>query len=291
MNRFYFPLFAAIFLLFPGLLTAQDTIQLNGVIYDAVTKKPVPYANVGIFEHGIGTVSNDSGQFFIQIPNVKQYDSLTFSRIGYHAQKRSLAVLLKEKKNEVWLSPKTFRLKEVKIASKKLNARIKGNKTKARSIMLGLNSRNLGHEIGTLIRLPDKPVYIEDFNFHIISNRPDSVKFRLNIYHYDKEIGKNLLKKNIYFTVPGKVLGDYQVDLRKYNIEVQGNIFVSVEVLVNYISQGPDPSKKFDQYHYDRLDISGTLTGSKSFNRKISLGKWEKTPYHFSPGFWMTVAY
>lgn len=289
MKKIFFSPGIVMLFLFPGTLLAQHALKLQGVVYDSLTHKPAKYVNIGILEKGIGTVSSDSGKFEFTIPSDKLHDSLTFSRIGYRTKKLPIAQI--QKKEAFFLVRKAIPLHEVEIASKKLKVKEKGNVTHSKSIVLGLsNVLSLGKEVGTLIRLPDKPVYIEDFNFHIVTNNPDSVKFRLNIYSYDKMIGNNLLKRNIYFTVPGKKVGNFKVNLESYHIEVRGNIFVSVEMLKDYVSKGPDPNKKFDKYFYDRLNVSGTITGSKSFYRKVSLGEWEKTGL-FSPGFWLTVAY
>ncbi len=269
---------------------AQENIQLMGTVLDSKTERPVEYVNVGIFEKNIGTVSNDSGIFILNIPTDKIKDAITFSRIGYYNREIKISEILKNNPVKVYLKPRTIQLDEVKILSKKLKVKTKGNKSTSRKIVLGIGSSSLGKETGTLIKLPDKEVLIKDLNFHIVTNRPDSAKFRFNIYSYEHGIKNNLLKKNIYFTVHKNDMGDYKVDLSKYNIVVHGDVFVSVEVVALY-SKGPDPNIKNDKYFYDRINISGTLTGSKSFYRKVSLGKWEKTGYSFSPGFWLTVAY
>lgn len=269
----------------------QESIKLKGIVYDSATKQPVEYVDIGIRGKGIGTVSDDSGRFSLNIPADKRNDSLTFSCIGYHTKKIRITDFLSKKENPVFLIQRIVQLTELKIVSKKLKNRTKGNKTRSKSIVLGISSSlNLGMEIGTVVKLPDKPVYIENFNFHIVYNRPDSAKFRLNIYSYDKKIGNNILNKDIYFTIHGKTTGDFKVNLTKYNIVVRGDVFVAVEVLADY-SKGPDPNKKFDKYYYDRINISGSIIGSQSYSRKISLGKWENEGHSFSPGFWLTVAY
>ena len=271
-------------------VTAQESITLKGTIFDTKTHRPVEYVNVGIFEKNIGTVSNDSGNFILNIPLSKIKDSVTFSRIGYYIKKVKISELLKDDSGNVFLKPQTIQLDEVKVLSDKLKVKTKGNKSTSRKIVLGIGSSSLGKETGTLIRLPDKEVFIKDFNFHIISNRPDSAKFRLNIYSYDHGIKETILKKNIYFTIHKNDIGNFKINLSKYNIVVHGDVFVSVEVVALY-SKGPDPNLKNDKYFYDRINVSGTVTGLKSFYRKVSLGKWEKIGYNFSPGFWLTVAY
>ena len=113
----------------------------------------------------------------------------------------------------------------------------------------------------------------------------------MNIYKYNKKIGKNILSKPIYFTVKNDDTGDYALDLKKYNLIVTNDVFVSIEVVAVYSSKGPDPKIRNDKYFFDRINISGTLIGSPSYRRKVSLDKWENFGSTFSPGFWMTVAY
>ena len=275
-------------------LMAQDTLRLVGSVYDSATHKPVQYVNIGIARQGIGTVSNDSGAFVLRVPAEKSGESLTFSCIGYQTQKIKIATHSAGKPMVVFLSPKIVQLKQVEILSKKLKIKTKGNESRMSVIVFTVShSFSLGVESGCVIKLPDKPVYIKDFNFHIVTNNMDSVKFRFNVYSYDGKVGKNLLHQNIYFTVPGKVLGDYKVDFNKYHIVVHGNVFAAVEV-VDVYSRAVNPDIKFDEYKYDRLYISGTIFGSKCLRRKTSLGNWvnfEGVPGSFSIGFWLTVAY
>jgi CarboxypepD_reg-like domain/Secretin and TonB N terminus short domain len=55
----------------------------QGIIIDKKTKKPLPYANIGINGANLGTISNLEGRFQLQIPK-KYSDSLIYiSYIGY----------------------------------------------------------------------------------------------------------------------------------------------------------------------------------------------------------------
>ncbi len=296
MKYLYAMLAGVILTLFcSNFLMAQDTLKLAGSVYDSVTHQPVQYVNIGIARQGIGTVSNDSGAFVLLIPAEKSGESLTFSYIGYQTKKIKIATHLANKSIDVFLSPKVVQLKQVEVLSKKLKVKTKGNESRMSVIVFVVShSSSLGTESGCVVKLPDKPIYIKDFNFHIVSNKTDFVKFRLNIYSYgDKTIGKNLLHQNIYFTVPGKTLGDFKVDLNKYHVVVHGDVFVAVEV-VDVYSGAVNTDIKNDKHNYNGLYISGTVFGSKCLRRKTSLDNWVKyegMPGSFSIGFWLTVAY
>ena len=98
----------------------------------------------------------------------------------------------------------------------------------------------------------------------------------------------NLLTENIYFTVRKKDFNNYKVNLSKFNIEVKGKIFVAVENVELNVSSISKPDNKRSENKSYRVNVSGTLIGSKSFYRKVSLGDWEKIGSSISPGFWIT---
>lgn len=272
-------------------LTAVENYSIQGRIYDIANNIPVDYVNIGIIGKNFGTVSNSSGVFHLQVPRHFLDDSLTFSRIGYYSKSILVRELIMKKNIEVVLTPKITDIQEVQIISKKLKLKRKGNITRTHNMIMTISSdtSRLGSEVGTVINLPKTPVHINDLNFHIVSNKPDSVKLRFNIYDYSKgKIGNNLLAENIYFTIKQEETGDYKFDLRNYNIYASGKIFISIENVAVYISHGPDPRKKYDEYFYDRISISVALLGAKSFWKKASMANWEKTPSSIAPGLWLT---
>lgn len=288
MKRFV--LFVLVFLPLvssPFLLNAQDSYNIQGMVVDTSSNNTqIEYVYIGIIGKDVGTISNDSGIFYLKIPSHYINDSITFSRIGYYSKLMNIGDLINQKSIKIILVPKNTELEEVLVLAKGTKTKTRGNITRARGIVMAISSYAVGSEVGTVIRLSNEPVLIKNLNFHITANYPDSAKFRLNIYTFNKEIGDNILNENIYFTIPGKYIGDFEVDLSKYHLSLSHDILIAVETISVY-SNGPDPNKNNDKF-YDRIFISGTLTGSKSFYRKVSLGKWQKIKYSFSPGFWIT---
>lgn len=200
---------------------SQEHLNLHGEIKDSLKIVPVEYVNIGLFEQNIGTVSNENGKFSLDVPIDYFNDSLTFSRIGYTTKKICINDLLLESVDLIQLVPKLTELKEVEIKTKKIILKSKGNKTTSKTIVMGISSAlSLGREVGCVIRLPNKQIVLTDFNFNVDYNRPDSAKFRLNIYEYNGEIGENILSENVYFTIPINYIGKFNVDLRKYNIKI-----------------------------------------------------------------------
>lgn len=277
-----------IFINFQGI--TQHNYPIYGVVKDTLDN-PVDFANIGVLGKNVGTVSNENGFFHLSIPDDLINDSITFSRIGFYTKRIAISNLKGRSYIEIALVPKITKLEEIQITGKQLKEKTKGNKTESHSIVLAFNSdsSHLGFETGAVVNLPNKsPVKIKDFNFNITFNNPDSAKFRLNIYDYSKqEIGESLLHENIYFAVYKKDIGRYRLDLSKYNIYASGKVFVSLENIAVYVSKIPPDQEK--NYYYDRINISGTIKIAKGFRRKVSLGNWEKLPFSFAPGFWITI--
>ncbi|MBI9068920.1 MAG: carboxypeptidase-like regulatory domain-containing protein [Salinivirgaceae bacterium] len=59
------------------------SIRIFGVIRDAESKNPLPFATVTIKGYSLGSVSNDNGEFQLSLPVNFIDDTLTFSYLGY----------------------------------------------------------------------------------------------------------------------------------------------------------------------------------------------------------------
>jgi hypothetical protein len=270
-------------------ISGQNVKQLNGIVVDNSNNNTIEYVSIGLIGKDIGTISNEKGSFQLLIPESVLNDTLTFSKIGFYLKTYLIKDLISQKNLIVTLQPKTIELKEVLVTGKSIKEKRAGSVTKAKGMVMAMNSTDIGGEVGLVIKLPKEPVQIRSFNFYITTNHPDSAKFRLNIYSFNKTIGDNILTENIYFSIPGKYTGDFKLNLNKYHLYFSNDIFVSVEPIVIY-TKGPNPNKPDDKF-YDRINISMILSEPGAYIRIISLGKWEKLKFKrfsFSPGFWIT---
>ncbi|MEL6134284.1 MAG: carboxypeptidase-like regulatory domain-containing protein, partial [Bacteroidota bacterium] len=75
-------LFTAIACLFL-LLGAHSQTIVTGRVIKASTGSPIPYANIGILNSEIGTISNVDGTFSLKIPDKHQEDDLLISSLGF----------------------------------------------------------------------------------------------------------------------------------------------------------------------------------------------------------------
>jgi len=106
-----------VLLLLNGSLHAQ--IKVRGVVYDNVTYKPVPFANIALNDKRSGTVSTPDGRFFLE--EHSEADSLYVSYLGYKTKRLQLK---KKSYNEltIFLEPENLEIREVKVTPGKNRA-------------------------------------------------------------------------------------------------------------------------------------------------------------------------
>jgi len=64
----------------------EPFVTLSGIILDKVSRKPLQFASVSVFNKEIGTISNTDGSFVLKVPWEYRNDSIAFSYVGYETQ-------------------------------------------------------------------------------------------------------------------------------------------------------------------------------------------------------------
>jgi len=86
-------------------------ITLNGVIMDEITGEPLSYANVGIFNKSLGTVSNDDGEFVLKLNHRHLDDTVVVSFMGY--RNRFIPVREFQDSSSIKMEKKLYTIQEV----------------------------------------------------------------------------------------------------------------------------------------------------------------------------------
>ena len=105
-----------LFFSFLYFLNAQE-IKTQGQVLDIETKTPIPYTNIMLIGHSIGTSSDDNGKFELLVNNINKNTKVVFSNLGYKDFVISLDSLKSIKK--VYLKSTPLELDEVLIGLKK----------------------------------------------------------------------------------------------------------------------------------------------------------------------------
>lgn len=232
MNKF---IYTIIVLLFTSFIFSQDYI-ISGIIKDSL-KRPIQYVNVGLSNRPIGTVTNEKGEFILNLDEKSTLDSLKLSCLGYKG--KSLAI--KNIKNngsqlEILLEYFTEKLEEVVISSKKLKIYTEGSDNTSTKVSCNFSDQklvngNLGTEIGRKFNLKtENPSLMTNFKFYLNTNNFSKLKFRINFYTISQGLpDKKINRENIFATVNNKQIGWINIDLNEYDIKSQEDLIITVE--------------------------------------------------------------
>ncbi|MFN3917589.1 MAG: carboxypeptidase-like regulatory domain-containing protein [Flavobacteriales bacterium] len=245
---------------------------ISSRVFDAATKEPMPFVNIGIKKKNIGTVSNETGAFKILIPKDKTNDSLTFSFVGYHSFTIAIKQLFAESPDSIKLKQKTLELPEVMV---KANGKWKQKK-------MGL-SRNLPGAMGVVqndtlfdavecaqqIDLDSVLTKITSFHIYLKGVKTDTANFRINFYNFDGISPSDRVFEKEIFVKRSISNGWMEVDLDEYNIWLKGRIVVSIEFLPT-----SQQKEKVSLWYGGILICKGT-----SYSRTSSQGEWHKLDF------------
>ena len=258
------PLFLFAFLLSFNALNAQHILQ--GRIIDAFTKESLPFVNIGVLKKELGTVSNEDGFFFLEVPDLFAKETLRFSMIGFDERDFQVAdleaILLSN--NTLVLAEQTTFLEEVVLtAEKKWDTRVSGNSTTSKLLITGFTSNQLGNEIALFVKVKKTPAYIDGIQFSVVENIYPEVRFRVNVYSSDYRFpDENIMKENIFVTLKQSE-GLISVDLKEYDILVDDDVFISLEWIDEDLGS-------------EGLWFSAGVFGKSIYARSTSQAEWKK---------------
>jgi len=95
--------------------TRSDSVYffvVKGRILDRVTREPLPYSSIYLSGKGIGTVTNDNGEFLLKLNSRYLIDTLSMTCIGYKPVKTPVHLLVNEDRDFL-LKPDVISIQEV----------------------------------------------------------------------------------------------------------------------------------------------------------------------------------
>lgn len=245
-------------------LGLRAQILCTGTLLDSTSREALEFVNVGIPGKGIGTVSDEKGNFRLSVPDSFSQSEIQISLIGYKTLRVKCSSL--QKQAGILLSPASVKLQEVEVKPKSVKIKVLGNDTKSESVSGGFKSNTLGAELGVRLSIKHKDTYLRKLMFNINRNSMGMLPiFRVNVYRLDKDKmpAENILKENI-IVEPKSATGFVEIDLKPYSLFVSEDVVVSIE----WIKDLGDAKG---------LYFSTKLLGGNTYFRRASQDRWEKT--------------
>jgi hypothetical protein len=203
--------------------------SISGKVLGASNDQPLIYASIGVIETTFGTITNEEGNFNLDVKGQPISSRVRFSMIGFKSQTYTIEEL-SNKENILRLENETFKLPEV-IVKPFGKLRKVGTTSYSRLGFCGWGGDQFGKgwEIGTLIELGELPVRLKSLHIHVNKQSYDSSLFRLHIRDIVDSLPQNeLLNKDILISLT-KESGWIEIDLSKYNLVFEGDIALSLE--------------------------------------------------------------
>ena len=240
-----------------------ESYTIKGRVFEE--NNPILFASTGIVNKNVGTITDDNGNFSLEIPSQFINDTLTVSHIGYHTKKIEIKSLLHVTFLEIKLEPKVFELDEVLIVTKRKGKRkFKefGNKKK-HDLYLWLKDGDKGSEIVTLIK-PNSEITLNAVSLNILNTEGEAFSLLLNLYDLDPttKLPNNQLLKKQKLIKSNQTKGWLKVDLNDEAITLNKPFYIG--------------------FQWTDVDKSIPLIGAKikksknAFVRYKALGTWER---------------
>lgn len=242
--------------------------EYSGQIINKKTGQVVEYVNIGIIGQNIGTVSDGSGKFTLQLNSQFDNDTIRVSRIGFYPFSAKVADFKKFSNQNISLDERVFELDAVTVHHKTYKQKVLGVTAKTTKIIAGFKDNILGYELGILMKIK-KSALLEEININFGRCTYDSIFYRVNVYEMKGKMKfENILNEPIYLKLAKENIAETVViDLKPYNLVTQGNVLVTLEHVRNL---GPG-----------FLYFSSNIT-SRTYFRKTSEGKWDSAPVGIS---------
>ncbi|MGV0922750.1 alpha/beta fold hydrolase [Empedobacter tilapiae] len=194
-----------------NIISAQ--IKLNGSVKDT-NNLAIPYCSIGIKDSEIGAITDEKGNFSIEIPEKLAKSHLIFDAAGYKEVSKSIEEI--QQNSVIILKEKEVSLAEVIVKSEKMKEKVIGQKTRPMLTFSKMFDENVPTiEQGNIFEIYPN-TKLNTFNFHIIpSSKYEEITLKVNIYAVKNGLPKeSILDENIIYKT--NTTGWQKIDLTPY---------------------------------------------------------------------------
>lgn len=284
--------FLSIFVLFLMLTFQLHSQIIKGKVLDSSNGDLLQYVSIGVVDKPLGTITNENGEFSLEVNGQSPKAIVRVSMIGFKAQNFTIGEL-SYKENIIKLVNETIRISEVIVRPFLGKLKKVGNKdyTKLGQVC-GWSGTEFGRgsEIGLKIPLGNQRVKLHSLHIRVYLQSFDSSLFRLHIRNVVDDLPANeLLDENILFPIT-KQSGWVDIDLSKYNLVFKGDIALTIE-WIKVIGAHKDRVVKFgnsNQYTANNVLLNVKEKQGCFYQKKTNEDKWSRIDTQ-SPSFYLII--
>ncbi|UOU99956.1 alpha/beta fold hydrolase [Chryseobacterium daecheongense] len=256
--------FIALFLLLSGIYGYAQVI--SGTVFSSEENKPIPYVKIGVEKETSGTISDENGQFSIDLSQADKTHKIRIEVAGFENYTTSVLDFIKNNDQKIFLKEKVKNIQEVKLTPKKFVDKNWGVNTKTKHVLYSVNPELHREDFLGETALEfnaSRRSKIKNINLNVASYQSDRpVVMRYVIYSEKNGFpDQNILDEEITVKLTEDMMksGTFVLDVNDRNIWVQGKFFIGIQFL-----------KEFE----GKVTISAALFRT-GFIRKF-YGNWEK---------------
>lgn len=214
---------------------------VSGTVFSKEDSKPIPYVKIGVEKEKIGVISDEKGNFSIDLSGIDVAHKVKIEVPGYENYSLPIQEFSKQNSQKIFLNEKIKNIQEVKLVPKKLVDKNWGVNTKTKSVMYNVNpdlknDNFLGEtalEFNTNKRAKIKNIHLNISSYK--SNEP--VLMRYSIYSEKNGFpDKTILDDEITVELTEDMIkdGTFTLDVNDRNIWVQGKFFIGIQFLKRF---------------------------------------------------------
>jgi hypothetical protein len=243
-------------LLFLLLLTSISfSAQVNGVVLDSLSGKPIAYATIWVENENIGTTSEENGTFSLDI---KEEKNIVFSALGYETK-----TIKSSKIETIRLFSKVFELEEIVLSSPENTKEIKVGHYESSGFRWRLNANYNAIHFKPIAEIKKHP-YLKEIKFHTLSEiKKSKLRIRIVECNSDLTLGNDITEEKIVVEVKkGSKANSKDVSNLKIKIPENGFYIVFEKLLI-------EENKYCEEINYKNQ--SGEKTNFKSCSYQPNL--------------------
>lgn len=213
-----------------SLITLQIKCQIiTGRILDSSNNQPLAYVSVGVTNTSIGTITDENGNFKINVTGQPLEAIIRISMISYKSETYTIEEL-SHKENTIKLISSPVQLAEILIKPSGKLKEVGSSKTDSKIIGGWSGSQyGEGYEAGLKIKLGTLPVRFMSLHIQVYKQSFDTSIFRLHVRSMAHKMPSDELLASNIFIVITKSSGLVDIDLSEYNLVFKGDIVLSLE--------------------------------------------------------------